>query len=1017
MSRPPPPPPAKPSEAHRRPTTPERTAPGTLRQLARAIDPQRAEFVAGRMLEDLAGAATPDHDGATDPACERAILLATAYEGLAGAVLRDPGAVPKPRPIRREGLLRALRRYLAAGTGDTHAARLRRFAERQRWRIALRELLPARLGGADLEETAGELSTLAEVTIEAALDEATRHVFAKTGSLTAEADSTDGSTTSGRIVVMGMGKLGGNELNAGSDVDLVCIYDSDEPTAGDMSAHEVWTRVIRRMTENLAEVTDDGFVWRVDHRLRPEGARGALVNSLAAAERYYETFGRLWERSAWIRARPVAGSRQLGEDVLSVLRPFIWRGSVEPRIAVSMYELVHRARAELSPAPDRDLKLGPGGIREAEFFVQSLQLIWGGREPRLRTRSTLDAGQRLLAAGRITAQEADDLAAAYVALRRAEHAIQWSTGIQTHSLPRDQDALRRIARGLGFADAAAFIDDLAAQQRRVSALFQSLFPGGDTHTPRWNDALLALDCEDVEAFANALVEAGLEDARNQLHGQLVRDLFETARLHPDGLLGARTRDRRRHLADGLLDAVAGSADPTQAARHLRSFATRIRAPEIYAKLLADDPAAVSRLVTVLGGSAFVGGLVATRPELADLVMFEHRVPTADDARVEVLDAWRSIRDSHDLEEQVGRLRQAQARVLTQVALADLAGELDTRQSTAVLSAVADEALESAARIALRQPSVRGLAIIAMGKLGGREIGYGSDLDIIFVFDPSAAPPDTDPTRHFTRVARKIIHIVSMPHPDGPAYELDTRLRPSGNQGMLVVSLAAFARYHGTDGSPAPARVRRAATWERLALLRARFAAGDEGLGSDAIEIAQRAAYDNDTEDVAELARDVHRLRERMEHELARERPGRYDIKLGRGGLIEVEFATQLLQLQHGADLHVRTTDTRSALVALGRRGALGPEHLEALSDGCAFLQRLQQRIRVVHGNSNHLIEERAAGMIPLARRMGIREADGPRAAAELVEKYRAVSGAVRSAYKAIVVAPFRQADGALDGDS
>ncbi len=992
------------------PTTGDTARSGTesrVLALARAIDPQRAAVVEA----ELAGIAP-------SAAVARAVLLATAYEALTGAVLRAPSTIPPPHAADRDALHKALRRYLAAGDADEHRPRLRRFAERQRLRIALRELLPPSLGGADFETTAGELSALADVTIEAALEEATGAVLARTG------PPVDEHGALGRLTVLGMGKLGGEELNAGSDVDLVCFYDSDDHVARhdgrELSAHEVWTRVVRRMTSTLADVTDDGFVWRVDHRLRPEGSRGPLVNSLAAAERYYETFGRLWERSAWIRARPVAGDLELGERVIELLGPFVWRRVVDPSIAASMYELVHRARAELSAVSDRDLKLGPGGIREAEFFVQSLQLIWGGREHRIRTRPTLDACHRLRSAGLITEHEADELAGAYIALRRAEHAVQWSSGQQTHSLPTDPVALERIARTLGFEGSGAFIGDLQAQHERVGRLLRSLSPTGDVETPRWNDALLALDHDDLPAFEEALVAAGLPGADDQQHGQLVRDLFETARVHPDSVLGAHTRDRRRHLADTLLDAVAGSADPTQAGRYLRGFATRLASPSIYANLLANDPAAVRRLVTVLGGSAFVGELVATRPELADQVLFEPVIPSPDDARLEVLDAWRAAAAEEDLETRVGRIRKAVARVTTQIALADLAEELDTRRSTEVLSALADEALETAARIALGTPSVRGLAIVAMGKLGGREIGYGSDLDVIFLFEPEAAPEGTEATRFFTKIARQIIQIVSMPHPDGPAYELDTRLRPSGSQGMLVVSLSAFARYHGVEdeeGAPAP-RARGAATWERLALLRARFAAGDAEVGRAAMAIAERAAYrpgQPDDAGLRALAQDVHQLRERMEHELARERPGRYDIKLGRGGLIEVEFATQLLQLAHGAHREVRTTDTREALAGLAAVGALPGEQLAARRDGCDFVRRPQPRIRVVHGDSSHLIEERAAGMIPLARRMGIRESDGHRAAAELIERYRVITERVRRAYEEIVVTPREGAAARVEG--
>ncbi len=894
---------------------------------------------------------------------------------------------------------------LAALSDEAFRAALRQLAARHRARLALRELLPPSMGGAGIEQSAADISELAEATIAAALAEAERAVFARTGVPRLPDES------AGRLTVLGMGKLGGRELNCGSDVDLVCFYDSDEAEArhGERvtSAHEVWTRVVKRMSHNLEDVSEHGFVWRVDHRLRPEGARGPLVNSLAAAERYYEAFGRLWERAALLRARPVAGDIALGHAVLELLAPFVWTRRVEPHIAVQMFELVRRAREELSPAPERDLKLGPGGIREAEFFVQALQLIWGGREPRIRRRATIDAVMALRAAGYVNEREADDLASAYAALRRAEHAVQWSTGVQTHSLPREPRALDRLARALGFDDSAALSDDLSHHTRRVGELLESLLPEGKAPASPWTEALLALDRGNHPAFAAALLEAGMPLDDND---QLARDLFEMARLHPDSPLGARTRERWRHLPETVLGAVAGAADPPQAAHLLRSFAARVHPPAVYTRMLADDPAAITRLVTVLGGSVFVGQAVATRPELMDLVLFERSVPTPGEAYDDVLGA-RAALDAGDtagepVEQLVGALRRVQRQHITQIALADLADEIDPRQVSLVLSKLADGTLEVAARFAMGalDAPVRGLSVIAMGSLGGRAIGYGSDLDVIFLYDP-AASGDDDPVAYFTKRARQVIRLIEMPHFEGPGYQLDTRLRPSGSQGLLVASLDAFARYHGVarDGVQA----QRAATWERLALLRARAAAGDPALGAEAIRIAELAAYQGDTR-IGALAADVHRLRVRMERELARERPGRFDLKLGRGGLVDVEFCVQLLQLEHGADPRVRTPDTREALDALAAIGALAPAHRQALSEGYDFLRRLEQRIRVLHGDGSHLLEERAAGLTPLARRMGIRHRQP---AERLLDSYRRITGRVRRAYEEIVVR--RADDGAV----
>ncbi|HHH31667.1 MAG TPA: bifunctional [glutamate--ammonia ligase]-adenylyl-L-tyrosine phosphorylase/[glutamate--ammonia-ligase] adenylyltransferase, partial [Polyangiaceae bacterium] len=767
--------------------------PAEMIALAEQIDRRRAA-TAGRYAAEQAPPGTLAHASA--------VLLSTAYPSLALRVERDPSRVGSAEPLDRASVTEQAR-SVATLEGDDFRRALRDLAERCRFRIALREVLPAHLGGAPFEATAAELTLLAEVTIELALEEAKRAVFAREGT----PRRPDGTPST--MVVLGMGKLGGGELNCGSDVDLVCFYDSDDgevqggrPHA---SPHRIWTKVVQRMTESLEAVTEDGFVWRVDHRLRPEGAAGPLVNSIAAAERYYESFGRLWERAAMLRARPVAGDRELGEQFLRFLEPFIWTRRVDPTIAARMYDLVHRARAELSPVPERDLKLGPGGIRETEFFVQALQLIWGGRRPAVRARRTIEATERLLAAGLVTHREAQEVVEAYVALRRTEHAVQWASGVQTHSLPTDTADFERIARALGYEDADALREALERHTSRISVLLKSLLPEGEPAPSRWGEALLALDRGEAELFAQSLAEAGMPDVQGRYDGQLERDLLELARQHPDGLLGARTRERHRALTETLLDAVSDAADPTQAARYLRGFAARTWPPAVYTKMLADDPSAMRRLCTVLGGSAFVGEAVASRPELADLVLFEQGTPTPADARAEIEAAARlpTPGDEDPIEHRVGAIRKAKRRVTTQVALADLAGDMDTRATTEVLSALADAALDAATRFALGtdpDEPVRGLAVLAMGKLGGREIGYGSDLDVIFLYDPDV-PGIDDPMAHFTRAARKIIQLISMPHVEGRGYELDTRLRPSGNQGMLVVSLPGFARYHGVATGP------------------------------------------------------------------------------------------------------------------------------------------------------------------------------------------------------------------------
>ena len=992
--------------------------------LAQAIDPERATSASTRLAPALPRGST---------AHAVAVLLSAAYPAL-GPVLEASPEIA--RALVDDGTLAArdrasLAMRIGARVGDLDDLdrvhrELRRAARDERIRIALREILPPALGGADVDVTARELSALADVTMEIALAEATLATTARFG------PPLTSSGAPGRFVILGMGKLGGEELNAGSDIDLIYFYDTDDGAAsagasGPITLHDYWSRVARRLTATLEEVTADGFVWRVDLRLRPEGRSGPLVNSLAAAERYYEAFGRLWERAALLRARPSAGDLAFGDELLAMLSPFIWRRRVDPRVAGEMIQLAQRSRSELSTHAARDLKLGPGGIREAEFFVQALQLVWGGKEPRVRARNTLDGLRRLRAKGFVTDREAQEIALGYIALRRAEHAVQVASGIQTHLRPDDLAARGRLARSLGFTTPEAFEADIAAHMARISARFLSLLPEGAASTSRFPSVLAALERSNADAFKETVARAAGAYPEGAPPGSPVpdrwadtaRDLLELAR-HPDALLGARSRESFPSLGETVIEAVLEAADPEQAARYLRVFFARVRHLGVYTKLLGDDPRAVRRLVEAFGASAFIGDALANNPELGDALLFAQSAPTPSKARSEVresraAEAARVEPGEEDDPEDgfVTALRRAKSRVTIEVGLADLASEIDTREATATLSALADASLDAAVRFALGtapDEAPRGLAVVAMGKLGGGEIGYGSDLDVLFLFDPLATPPGKDPDTYFTRAARRIIRLISASHAAGPGYELDTRLRPSGSQGLLVTSLEAFARYHGCGVSAALSNDAqeitphvRAAAWERLALLRARAAAGDAALGAEAIRIAEIAAYESPT-DPRTVAEEIHRLRARMERENSQERRGRYDLKLGRGGLVDIEFAVQILQLRYGRDPRVRTPETGVAIRALEAAGYLAPEHAEALRDGYAFLRKLEQRIRILHGAAAQLLEENAPGLYTLARRMGLRDRRGSEAGAELVARYLAVTERVRATYDAILSA-------------
>jgi len=948
--------------------------------LAHAIDPGRTEILIrdlgknpGRAVGVLVGAAYPAMSPAQGWQVE-------AIEDIAAEGWRTQR---DPRRLRT-------RLFEAAGDmGDPEAARrgLRRAVWQEKVRIALRELLPHAMGGAALSVTAAELSYLADAAFEVALSEATRTVEQRFG----VPFRSDGQRS--ELVVLGMGKLGGFELNAGSDVDVVFIYDTDDG-GSETTLHDHWTRVARRAVSTIDDPSADGLVWRVDLRLRPEGGQGALVNSFAAAERYYETWGRLWERAALLRARPMAGSQRLGEQFeREVITPFVYRRSADLGVVRGLVDLVLRSRAELSHDPSRDLKLGPGGIREAEFFVQALQLVWGGQDPTVRCRGMFEGVARLRSRGLATDREARALTESYTLLRSCEHAIQWSAGVQTHQLPKAQEDQRRLARALGFDEWEGLAEALHGARAAVGDLFRSLTP--EQAALQRSGQLMALIDAESPRLSAAVAERFGEDITEHLQALARR---------PDGLLGEGTREQHPKLADQVLEAIAHCANPEQGARYLRSFFGRFQAPGPYISLLASDEYALRRLLAAFGASDFVGEALVARPDLSDLILVGGGQLEDPEQVLELeLDTWRKklAEDADEYEIQsafVSATRRAKQAVMVSVAVADLARQINTREATRLLSRLADGILERAAQYVLGGDA-RGLSIVAMGKLGGEDIGYGSDLDVLFIFDPDAAPQPDEAAAYFSRRAQRIMRLLQEPSAAGRGYELDTRLRPSGAYGLLVTSLRSFARYHGVplaeddNAGPSPVTTSGAA-WERQALLRARACAGDRSLGARVIEVAHIAAYERGAPEVEEM----HRLRHRMEIELGKERPGRFDLKTGRGGLLDIEFAVQWLQMQHGKDLRVRTTDTVAALEALRERGYLSAQAFETFHDGYHFLRRLEQRIHVLRGAGSTVLDETEGGLELLARRMGLQRRGGATVAQALIAKYTDVADAVRATY-------------------
>ncbi len=913
--------------------------------------------------------------------------LALGRPELPAAVL-DAGL---ERETRAQAAMADLARAEASGLDATSA--LRRVRHHHVLRIAIREVL--RL--ADVDHTSFEMAELASGCIEHALCTARTAVEERHGIA---------RTSEGRpmpLVCLGMGKLGGRELNLGSDVDLCFFYETDDGTVDDASlvVHEHSARIVSRATKLLSDVTEDGFCFRVDLRLRPEGSRGPLTNSLASAERYYETFGRTWERAALLRARPVAGDAALGQELLAALAPFVYRRRVDPGIAREMHDMVERARRELK-ADERDVKLGRGGIREAEFFVQTLCLVWGGVSPKLRTPGTMEALGRLEGAALVSAREARALAESWALLRRVEHRIHAWTGYQTHRVPPDGAEKERFARSLGYRDAGALDVALGRARTRVAELFDSLLLDRPRERPRTADlcdriAEGATEPEIAEGLAGVL-DVAFEGADTL---EVAHHLKRLARF-PDAPLGPLTRERHPSLGPKLLDEIGEAGDPVEALRSSADFFARLRGFDL--GVFEREPRLLRRMVGLFGASPVLSRALVGHPdEIALLVLAE-----PIDERAVVVEHETLVRELGEGETEpfVHRLRRVKREVTLRVGLALVSAEISLARATELLSTLAEQQVALAAQVATRECDARhgapaegaSLGVIALGKLGSRELGFGGDLDLVFVYDAdgeTAGPGAVTHGEHFTRAAQRTMAMLAQPDAEGTGWAMDTRLRPSGSQGTLVVTAGAFERYH--EGH--------ADTWERQALTRARVLVGSEAL-RDRVE--RTIAHALASPRPIDRARVVE-LRARSQRELANEAPHRYHVKLGHGAMLDIELITQLARLEAREPSIAR--GTLASLAELHRRGHLDRDAAEVLERAWSFFRTVEQTLRLLSDQGEPMLRPRSRSGEHVARRLGLRARDG-RAEIEVLEgTYRRHAERVRAVFEARigkvgVAAPF-----------
>ena len=781
-----------------------------------------------------------------------------------------------------------------AGAEAAFMSALRRWRHAELVRIAWRDLA----GWASLPETLADLSNAADLALRSAHDFALAALAARHGAPTAA----DGATQP--LLIVAMGKLGGQELNFSSDIDLVFLYAAHGETAGarPVAYEEFYTRLGQALIRNVDAATVDGRAWRVDMRLRPFGASAPLVASVAAFEDYLECHGRDWERYAWIKARAVTDQAGFEAVFRSGVQPFVYRRYLDFGVFESLREmkaLISRevARRELND----NIKLGYGGIREIEFIVQAMQLVRGGSERRLQSASLLQTLPRLAGGRLLPRHTVVELGAAYEFLRRLENRLQMYGDQQTHQLPSDPRAQARIARAMNCSGWDQLASALEAHRQRVSAAFEAVVQGeggaATTHA-----ALLTPLASGASADAGQLVERlraqGYAEAEPA--AQLLQDLYASVLMRRLDEVGRR---RLEALLGALVAQLAPLPDALALLRRLVRIIEAIGARSTYFALLLENATARSRLIELTRHGDFLPAQIAAYPLLLDELIDERLVqqlPTRAQLSAELQQLLAEVAES-DEERLVQQLRHFQRAALFRIAVADLGGRLPLMQVSDRLTELAELIVGQALLIAWRfvtqqygipqcgagaERRVVHICAVGYGKLGGMELGYSSDLDLVFLHDAIGADQTTVGARSvdnqifFVRFVQRLVHLLTMHSAAGRLYEVDMRLRPSGKGGMLITSIEAFEDYQR----------REAWTWEHQALLHARSMAGDAELRERFEELRLRVLRECVRRDT--LRADVAHMRARMRKELSASAAGQFDLKQDPGGIADIEFLAQ-----------------------------------------------------------------------------------------------------------------------------
>jgi glutamate-ammonia-ligase adenylyltransferase len=795
-------------------------------------------------------------------------------------------------------------RRLAARLEEVHdeaglSLALREFRRTQMVRIIWRDLAAL----APLDETLEDLSALADCCIDLALHKLYTWFCQQMGT----PRNPEGEAQP--LVVLGMGKLGARELNLSSDIDLIFAYPEAGHTDGarQLTNEQFFIRLCQRLVQVLDNHTGDGFVFRVDTRLRPFGSVGPLAMNFSAMESYYGSQAREWERYAMIKARVVAGDSSAGAELMTLLRPFVYRRYLDFGAIESLREMKLLISSELhKKGMEANIKLGPGGIREIEFIGQAFQLIRGGRDKALQIRPILLVLECLRERGLLPDYTVKELSEAYRFLRRVENRLQAWQDRQTHLLPDDDVGRLRLARSMGYDGWEAFSSQLEHHRRRVQEQFDMVFAAPQTSSDEASQPLIGVWHErvDQEQAISALEAVGFR------RGEKVLQELQTFRgSHAYRRLSTKGRERLDQLMPLLLEAMGRSEWGDDALHRVIGLLEAIVQRTAYIALLVENPLVLSQLVKLTAISPWVANMLTRHPILLDELLDPRRLytPLKRDQLDHELHEQLSRIDEGDLESQMELLRLFAQSNQLRVAAADIAEQIPLMVVSDYLTWIAETVIDEVVRLAYRELVRRhgrppgltrdesGFAVLGYGKLGGIELGFGSDLDMVFLHgcgDRNAFTDGDKPVSvdvFYARLAQRFIHIMTTRTPSGILYEVDMRLRPNGNSGMMVSSLDTFETYQHNS----------AWTWEHQALVRARVVAGDKGI-NQRFEAIRREVLGK-KRDPFRLQAEVVEMREKMRTNLDKSDHHRFDLKQGVGGIVDIEFMVQYSVLRWAHD--------------------------------------------------------------------------------------------------------------------